>query len=91
MAIFGQKTPNLQSCPVKVSKDVGNRIFAKIQYMVAMKNSFLAHEDWSSLSPEPSGSGSSTIHFVLTYSPSPQTSSRWFPWFLGFRTFFAGQ
>jgi hypothetical protein len=38
-----------------------------------MKNGFLANENWSSLSSEPSKSGSSSIHFALTNSP--QTSS----------------
>jgi hypothetical protein len=44
-----------------------------------MKNSFLAHGDWSSLSSEPSKLGSSSIYFALTNSP--QTSSRWFAFF----------
>jgi hypothetical protein len=44
-----------------------------------MKNSFLSHGDWSSLSSEPSKSGSSSIYFALTNSP--QTSSHWFAFF----------
>jgi hypothetical protein len=40
-----------------------------------MKNSFMAHEDWSSLSSEPSKSGSSSIHFALTNSPCTQVDA----------------
>jgi hypothetical protein len=54
-----------------------------------MENSFLAHGNWSSISSEPSESGSSSIFFVLTNSL--RTSSRWFALFLSFQTIFAGQ
>jgi hypothetical protein len=58
-------------------------------WLVSTKNSFLAHRDWSSLSSEPSKSGSLSIHFALTNST--QTSSRWFAFILSFRNFLAGQ
>jgi hypothetical protein len=58
-------------------------------WLVSMKNSLLAHGDWSSLTSEPSKSMSSSIHFALTNSP--QTSSHWFALFLSFLTFLAGQ
>jgi hypothetical protein len=57
--------------------------------MVGLYDSFLAHGDWSSLSSEPSKSGSSSIHFALTNSR--ETSSRWFALFWSFGTFLAGQ
>jgi hypothetical protein len=58
-------------------------------WLVSVKNIFLAHDDWSSPSSEPSKSGSSSIHFALTNSR--ETGSVWFALFWSFWAFLAGQ